>query len=65
MLKNLEELLLKTVRNEDYSSELDFVLSFYKDDFVHASLRLQLELLSTSFSSCDQHPTLIEVRDYF
>ena len=53
------------VKNEDYSSELDFVLNFYKDDFVHSSLRLQLELLTTSFSSCEHQPTLIEVRDYF
>ena len=65
MLKNLEDLLLKAVRNEDYSSELDFVLNFYKDDFVHSSLRLQLELQTTSFSSREHQPTLIEVRDYF
>ena len=53
------------MRNEDYSSELDFVLNFYKDDFVHSSLRLQLELQTTSFSSREHQPTLIEVRDYF
>ena len=56
---------LKAARNEDHSSELHFVLDFYKDDFVHSSLRLQLELLTTSFSSCEHQPTLIEVRDYF
>ena len=65
VLKNLEDLLLKAVRNEDYSSELDFVLNFYKDDFVRSSLRLQLELLTTSFSSFENHPTLIKIRDYF
>ena len=56
MLKNLEDLLLKAARNEEYSSELHFVLDFYKNDFVHSSFTLQLELLTTS---------LIEVRDYF
>ena len=34
VLKNLEDLLLKAARNEEYSSELHFVLDFYKDDFV-------------------------------
>ena len=53
------------MRNEEYTSELDFVLNFYKDDFVHSSLRLQLELLTTSFSSCEHQPTLIEIRDHF
>ena len=65
VLKNLEDLLLKAARNEEYSSELHFVFDFYKNDFVHSSFTLQLELLTTSFSSCEHQPTLIEVRDYF
>ena len=32
MLKNLEDLFLKAVRYEEFTSELDFVLNFYKDD---------------------------------
>ena len=32
VLKNLEDLLLKAARNEDYSSEIHFVFDFYKDD---------------------------------
>ena len=65
VLKNLENLLLKAVRNEDYTSELDFVLDFYKDDLVHSSVCPQLELLTTTFSSYENKPTLMEVRDYF
>ena len=38
-LKNLEDLLLKSARNEDYQTELDFVLEFYRDDFNSPSLK--------------------------
>ena len=38
-LKNLEDLLLKALKNEDYSNELDFVISFYKDDISPSSLK--------------------------
>ena len=33
VLKNLEDLLLKATRNENYDSKLDFVLDLYKKDF--------------------------------
>ena len=33
VLKNLEDLLLKAAWNENYVTELEFVLSVYKDDF--------------------------------
>ena len=33
VLKNLEDLLLKVTRNENYNSEIDFVLELYKKDF--------------------------------
>ena len=56
-LKNLEDLLLKSARNEDYQTELDFVLEFYRDDFNSPSLKKkQLKLLTTSLSlTSDQH----------
>ena len=59
----LKELNLKAVRKEDYSMGLDFVVN-YKDDLTPSSLKLQLEL-TTSFSTREHQPTLIEVRDYF
>lgn len=65
VLKNLEGLLLKATRNENYDIELDFVLDFYKDDFQPFCLRTQLELLTTAFSPCEKKPTLLEIRDYF
>ena len=63
-LKNLEDLLLKAARNEDYQKELGFVLKFYQDDFNSSSLRTQLQLLTTSMTICKQ-PTLSEIVDYF
>ena len=65
VLKNLEELLLKAARKEDYSSELSFVCGFYKNDLVQSSVGPQLELLGTFFSSYEQKPTLMEIRNYF
>ena len=65
VLKNLEDLLLKAARNEDYTKELDFVLNLYKDDFVPSRLRAQLELLSTYFNSDEQKPTLLDIREHF
>ena len=65
VLRNLEDLLLKAAWNEDYATELEFVLSMYKDDFDASKLKTQLELLSASFSSFERRPTLLEVRDHF
>ena len=65
VLSNLEDILLKAAWNEDYATELEFVLSMYKDDFDASKLKTQLELLSISFSSFEKRPTLLEVRDHF
>ena len=62
VLKNLENLLLKAAMNESYATELELVLSMYKDDF---ELKTQLELLPSSFSFFENRPTLLEIRDYF
>ena len=43
--RNLEELLLKACRGENYNAELDFVCEFYKDDLSKAQLDSQLPLL--------------------
>ena len=61
MLLNLESLLLKAAKKEEYSEELHFVLMHYHDDFADASrLEAQLELLGVMFSSTTEklNPTL-------
>ena len=50
---NLESLLLKAAKQEDYSCELKEVLSFYKGDFNDKDLATQLEVFSTNYSSKD------------
>ena len=63
-LKNLEDLLLKSAKNEDYQTELDFVLEFYHDDFNSPSLKAQLKLLTTSFVT-HKRPTLLDIVQHF
>lgn len=65
VLRNLEDLLLKCTRSEDYKSEFEFVTNFYKDVLEPSTLKTQLELVTTTFSTWQEKPTLMEVRDYF
>ena len=59
-----EKLTLESSKkiNNNYSNELDFVISFYKDDISPCSLKTQLELLSTSFSETDYQPSITGLR---
>ncbi len=46
-LKNLEDLILKAARKENYSEELKYIVDFYKDDitkspYLHNSKHCQL-----------------------
>ena len=63
-LKNLEDLLIKAANNENYNSELEYVLGFYHNDLEHTSLKVQLELLGSSFDSNDK-VTLAAVKEYY
>ena len=47
MYKHLESLLLKAAKQEDYSTEIQEVLSFYGDDFQETDLNTQLEIFGT------------------
>ena len=46
-LQNLENLLLKAAKRDDYTAELQFVLDYYRDDFDHSLLATHLELFTT------------------
>ena len=63
-LKNLDDLLLKSARNENYQNELDFVLKFYANDLTSSPLKTQLQLFTTTLSTYEQ-PTLREIVDLF
>jgi len=44
-----EDLLIKSVRGKDASSELDSVVTFYGDDLDRCRLELQLQSLAAQF----------------
>jgi len=44
--KSIEDLLLKSIRNENVDKEFEDVLTFYGDDFDHYELATQIKLLS-------------------
>jgi len=63
---NLEDLLRKAARCEDFTAEYSFVTSFYKDDFNSFLLKIHLELFGTFFSRLGiAKPTLRVIKDYF
>ena len=66
ILKQLENLLLKAARREEYKDELAFVIDHFGDDFTPSSLTAQLEILTTAFASsvdCEK-PTLTTIKEY-
>ncbi len=58
--KTLQQLenLLKAARGEEYKNELAFVNGHYGDDFTESSLTAQLEVLTTTFATSTDKPTL-------
>ena len=48
---NLEGMLVKAVRNDNYDEELQYIVDFYKGDFNHDQLSMQLGVLSSNISS--------------
>ena len=65
-LKQLENLLLKAARGEEYKDELAFVSDHFADDFTLSTLETQLEMLTSAFvSSIDRKkPTLTTIKEY-
>ena len=63
-LKNLENLLTKAAKGEDYAEELAFVVNYYFDDISESSLSAQLENLTTAFASPTETPTLGTIKEY-
>jgi len=48
---NLEEVLVKVVRKDNYDEELQYVVDYYKGDLDHEQLSIQLGVLSSNTSS--------------
>ena len=51
LYSNLEALLVKAAKKENYNEELQCVTDFYKDDFDHDQLNMQLGVLSSNIPS--------------
>ena len=49
LYSNLEQLLLKAICKENYSSEFDFVTKFYGPDLNVHALEMQLQIFATNF----------------
>ena len=63
-LKQLENLLLKASRKENFSEEMKYVVDFYHSDFNKSSLPLYLELLGAAMETKQSHPNITEIIDY-
>ena len=48
LYSNVEALLVKAAKKEKYDEEFQFVTDFYKDDFDHDQLNMQLGVLSSN-----------------
>ena len=66
--RNLQDLLIKAVKRENYDDCFSFVCSFYGDDINPDQLRLHLDILSTNFSlipdEVSSSITIFDVKDY-
>ena len=62
----VEQLLLKACKQENFESELKSVCSFYRDDFNPPLLCSQLHTFGVDFSKeGTRNVTILDVRDYF
>ena len=52
--RQLQDLLLKAARHEEYTAEFDFVTKFYGSDFNSHLLKTQLEVYSGTFEQSVQ-----------
>ena len=60
LYSNLEQLLLKAVCKENYSSEFDFVTKFYRPDLNVHALEMQLQIFATNYFIMEGKKTSIK-----
>ena len=63
LYQHLQELLIKAIKKEDFTSELEFVCTFYGSDLNPANLEMQLKMLSKNIS--DDRIDIFDVKKYF
>ena len=60
----MEQLLLKAVRKENYSSEFDFVTKFYESDLNVHALEMQLQVFATNFTMEGKNTSIKDILKY-
>ena len=60
----LESLVLKAAQSCTYEEELTFVLDTYSSDFNASSLKMQLEIFATDFTTTSSPVTLADIVTY-
>ena len=60
----LESLVLKAAQSCTYEEELTFVLDTYSSDFNASSLKMQLEIFATDFTTTSSPVTLADIVRY-
>ena len=64
MYRNLQDLLLKAVKGDDYTECLNHATVFYHDDLDAQQLQLHLEILQANFGVVDKTSvTVCDIRD--
>ena len=64
LYSNLEQLLLKAVRKENYSSEFDFVTKFYESDLNVHALETQLLTFAINVTIKDKNTNIKDILKY-
>ena len=63
--RNIEQLILKAAKNEDYGEEFDCIVGFYDVDFNPALLKTQLQVLSSNFYHAESRIFLSDITKFF
>ena len=62
--KNLQELLFKAIKGEDFQPELQFVSQFYQDDIISTNLKVQLRHMIIQSKSTQLASYIFDIRYY-
>ena len=63
--RNLQDVLIKSIRKEDYDNSFNVVTSLYQSDIDSDQLRVHLETLSANFPDENRNSaTIFDVKDY-
>ena len=62
--KNLQELLFKSIKGQNFESELEYVSQFYGDDVQKDNLRSQLHTFALDYPSKNTSSSIFDIREY-